>query len=451
MGIFDRFKRGALTSPVVTPGVSAFVEVKADPNSAARGALLSGYSEMADYDAIQMAEELYKSVVLYRCVTQIAHSMSTLSFYVKRDRGRSNDTEDRRVERLLRRPNAMWSGQSWLYFLSANYLLSGNAYSAGVRGIGGRVLEIWPVHYRNIETHRSRRGMNVGKYTYKYGGMEVDYPVDQTTGRSDMMHWWIPNLTDDDKLFGRGPAPVTSSNVGIMSVLEGRINDFLSNNSFMSGILSPSPGEALTDKEWESLIEALSQFRIGNRRSGQIAAFSKGGLKFEKISLDIMDLISPEAKSSIARDICMPFGIPPMLIGLPGDNTYANMGEARRAFWLDVLIPWYGMPLANSLTHFMYPDDVNAEIVVDVDAIDAVKEYRTNFYQSVAVADFLTVDEKRAMCGFDPVGAERGGNLITSVERAEVIRANAEALGKPVKRTEGGIKKPNNNQGAGKA
>ena len=43
-----------------------------------------------------------------------------------------------------------------------------------------------------------------------------------------------------------------------------------------------------------------------------------------------MDFI--EAKHGAARDIALAFGVPPMLLGIPGDNTYANYQEANRAF-----------------------------------------------------------------------------------------------------------------------
>ncbi len=46
-----------------------------------------------------------------------------------------------------------------------------------------------------------------------------------------------------------------------------------------------------------------------------------------------------EAKNGAARDIALAFGVPPMLIGIPGDNTYANYAEANRAFWRLTVLP----------------------------------------------------------------------------------------------------------------
>ncbi len=50
------------------------------------------------------------------------------------------------------------------------------------------------------------------------------------------------------------------------------------------------------------------------------------------MSLTPKDMDFIEAKNSASRDIALAFGVPPMLLGIPGDNTYANYREANRAF-----------------------------------------------------------------------------------------------------------------------
>ena len=34
------------------------------------------------------------------------------------------------------------------------------------------------------------------------------------------------------------------------------------------------------------------------------------------------------AKHTAAREIALAIGVPPMLLGIPGENTYANIAEA---------------------------------------------------------------------------------------------------------------------------
>jgi Phage portal protein len=40
-----------------------------------------------------------------------------------------------------------------------------------------------------------------------------------------------------------------------------------------------------------------------------------------------------------AREIALAFGVPPMLLAIAGDNTYANYQEANRAFWRQSVLP----------------------------------------------------------------------------------------------------------------
>ena len=44
-------------------------------------------------------------------------------------------------------------------------------------------------------------------------------------------------------------------------------------------------------------------------------------------------------EATAAREIALAFGVPPMLLGLPGDATYANYAEAHRAFYRLTVLP----------------------------------------------------------------------------------------------------------------
>jgi hypothetical protein len=51
------------------------------------------------------------------------------------------------------------------------------------------------------------------------------------------------------------------------------------------------------------------------------------------MSLSPADMDFVEVKAAAAREIALAFGVPPMLVGLPGDNAYANYREAVRSLW----------------------------------------------------------------------------------------------------------------------
>ena len=115
-----------------------------------------------------------------------------------------------------------------------------------------------------------------------------------------------------------------------------------------------------------------------------------------------MDFI--EARHAAARDIALAFGVPPMLLGIPGDNTYANLAEANRALWRQTLIPLV-VRVADDLSAWLGPAFGGATIAPDFEGVEALAEDRAALWARVGAADFLSDAEKRAMVGLG--GGER--------------------------------------------
>jgi HK97 family phage portal protein len=116
-----------------------------------------------------------------------------------------------------------------------------------------------------------------------------------------------------------------------------------------------------------------------------------------------------EAKHTAAREIALAFGVPPMLLAIPGDNTYSNYQEANRVFWRQTVLP-----LANrvgaALAQWLAPAYGPVSLVVDSDRIDALAADRAALWQRVSAAPFLTLNEQREAVGYAPV---EGGNRLS--------------------------------------
>ena len=65
----------------------------------------------------------------------------------------------------------------------------------------------------------------------------------------------------------------------------------------------------------------------------------EGGLDWKALGISPRDMDFVEAKNAAAREIALAFGVPPMLLGIPGDNTYSNLMEANRALWRQTIVP----------------------------------------------------------------------------------------------------------------
>ncbi len=129
----------------------------------------------------------------------------------------------------------------------------------------------------------------------------------------------------------------------------------------------------------------------------------EGGLDWKAMSLSPKDMDFMEAKHSAAREIALAFGVPPMLLAIPGDNTYSNYQEANRVFWRATVLPLANR-IGSALTQWLAPAfGAGLSLAVDTDRIEALSPDRAALWERVTKAPFLTVNEKRAATGYGQV------------------------------------------------
>jgi HK97 family phage portal protein len=118
------------------------------------------------------------------------------------------------------------------------------------------------------------------------------------------------------------------------------------------------------------------------------------------MSLSPSDMDYIEARNGAAREIALVFGVPPMLLGIPGDNTYSNYKEANVALWRQTVLPLVGR-MAGALQAWLAPAwQGDLRLGFDLDAIEALSADRESLWRRVNEADFLTPDEKRQAVGY---------------------------------------------------
>lgn len=85
-----------------------------------------------------------------------------------------------------------------------------------------------------------------------------------------------------------------------------------------------------------------------------------------------------------------------MLLGLPGDNSYANYREANRALWRVGVLP-IASAVLTGIAQGLAGWFAGAAIAVDLDRVPALVEDRERLWRMVSGASFLSDGEKRAM------------------------------------------------------
>jgi len=111
------------------------------------------------------------------------------------------------------------------------------------------------------------------------------------------------------------------------------------------------------------------------------------------------DMEFQKTKEAAAREIAIAFGVPPMLLGIPGDATYANYQEANRAFYRLTVLPLATRTtsaIADWLSDFT---GERVELRPDLDQISALSAERDAQWRRVSDASFLTDAEKRSLLG----------------------------------------------------
>ena len=104
-------------------------------------------------------------------------------------------------------------------------------------------------------------------------------------------------------------------------------------------------------------------------------------------------------KHSAARDIALAFGVPPQLLGIPGDNTYSNLAEARLALWEQTVIP-LAEKIIENLNNWLVPMfDAGVVVSADLDDVPALLPRREALWERLNDARFISEEEKRMMAG----------------------------------------------------
>jgi HK97 family phage portal protein len=140
----------------------------------------------------------------------------------------------------------------------------------------------------------------------------------------------------------------------------------------------------------------------GARNAGR-PMLLEGGLDWKPMGFSPSDMEFHQTKAAAAREIAVAFGVPPMLLGIPGDATYANYAEAHRAFYRLTVLPlatrvsaavawWLSTHLGEAI-----------ELRPDLDQIPALAAERDQQWKRVGEASFLSDAEKRVLLGLPPI------------------------------------------------
>ncbi|MEH6662704.1 MAG: phage portal protein [Parasphingorhabdus sp.] len=301
---------------------------------------------------------------------------------------------DAKVAALVGGPG---TSQSLLETIAAHLLLHGNAYVQVIRGEDDQPGELYALRPDRITVEPDAKGWPVA-YNYRAGGHRTRFAAQDAMGRLAIVHLKGFHPTDDH--YGLGCLGAAAKAVAVHNAAAKWNKAILDNAARPSGALVYDPGadgSALTGEQFDRLKAEMDASFAGAGNAGR-PMLLEGGLKWQSMSMTPADMDFVALKEAAAREIALAFGVPPMLLGLPGDNSYANYREANRALWRLTILPLAGKILdgLSGALGSWWPD---AKLAVDRDQIPALSEDRERLWKQVCEADFLSPEEKRAMLG----------------------------------------------------
>ena len=332
----------------------------------------------------------------FRAVKIIAEAAAALPV-VLQDPERRYDVHP--IQSLLLRPNAGQSRAALLEALYGQILLTGNGYLEGV-GEAGLPIELHVLRSDRMSIVPGADGWPVA-YEYGVNGRKHRFHV----APNDTKICHIKSFHPQDDHYGFSPLQACGAAVDVHNAASKWSKALLDNAARPSGAIVYRGAEgqsSLSPDQYDRLLSEMESQHQGARNAGR-PMLLEGGLDWKPMGFSPSDMEFQKTKEAAAREISVAFGVPPMLLGIPGDATYANYQEANRAFYRLTVLPLAGRVLS-AISDWLA--DFTGETISlrpDQDQIPALSAERDAQWRRVSDAAFLSDAEKRNLLGLPAI------------------------------------------------
>lgn len=339
----------------------------------------------------------------FRSVKLIAEAAAALPL-VLQDQARRYDTHP--VLSLVQRPNPAQGRAEFLEALYAQLLLTGNAYAEAVSGEVGLPTELHVLRSDRMRVVPGADGWPVA-FEYTVGAKKHRFAVQGA--QSPICH--IKSFHPQDDHYGFAPMQAAAMAVDVHNSASRWSKALLDNAARPSGALvwKGADGQgSIPEDQFQRLSSEIEAYHQGARNAGR-PMLLEGGLDWKPMGFSPSDMEFQKTKEAAAREIALAYGVPPMLLGIPGDATYANYQEAHRAFYRLTVLPLATRVTAALADWLLGTTGAGFELKPDLDQVPALSAERDAQWARVNAADFLSDAEKRRLLGLPPSTSDGDG------------------------------------------
>ncbi|MGR3572457.1 phage portal protein [Brevirhabdus sp.] len=333
----------------------------------------------------------------FRAVKLIAEAAGAMALIVQ---DRVQRYEVHPVASLLKKPNPGQGRAEFLEALFGQILLSGDGYVEAVGAGEGLPGELHVLRSDRMRLVPGSDGWPVA-YEYAVGGHK--HRLDASGPVSPVCH--IKSFHPQDDHYGLSPMQAAAAAMDVHNAASRWSKALLDNAARPSGaiVYKGADGQAsMSGDQYDRLVAEMESHHQGARNAGR-PMLLEGGLDWKPMGFSPSDMEFQKTKEAAAREIAVAFGVPPMLLGIPGDATYANYQEANRAFYRLTVLP-LAQRVAGALSNWLSEHlGEPVEIAIDLDRVTALSGERDQQWRRVGEAAFLSDAEKRRMLGLPPL------------------------------------------------
>jgi len=303
---------------------------------------------------------------------------------------------------LIERPNGGQGRAEFLEALIGQLLLTGNGYVEAAGAGEGLPGELHVLRSDRMSLVPGADGWPVA-YDYTVGGRTHRFAVGE--GASPVCH--VKSFHPQDDHYGLSALQAAATALDVHNAASRWSKALLDNAARPSGAIVYRGADGyghLAPEQFDRLRDEMESQHQGARNAGR-PMLLEGGLDWKPMGFSPSDMEFQKTKDAAAREIAMAFGIPPMLLGIPGDATYANYQEANRAFYRLTVLPVLQKVTAALGAWLSDHSGEAVKLSPDLDQIPALSAEREAQWRRIGQADFLSDDEKRRLLGL-PVGGD---------------------------------------------
>jgi HK97 family phage portal protein len=357
-----------------------------------------------DYESLSKAG-YQNCMTAYACIRLIVKTAAGIEWKLTklpRDRrGKPEELdENHELVKLFLRPNPMKSQYQFFESMLSYFLLSGNSYIEWVGPIAGKNRGK-PRELYSLRPDRMKvipgDGLNyISGYQYKVGGEPITFSFDQ------ILHTKLFHPTDD--FYGLSPIEVASMGVDTLNMSTEWNMRLLQNDGKPSGVWKLKGGFR-NDDDREAFEQTLNEKLRGYKNAGR-APILEGDFEWQALSISPHDMDWLNSEKTTQRKVCSVFQVAPELIGDSDNKTYSNYGEARKALYVETVLPLMRI-FRDEFNYWLAPRfGERLRLTLNLDKLDALKEDRKTVFDYTAKAAWLTDNEKREITGHENIGPE---------------------------------------------